>query len=270
MRIFFNTFFKVLAILSAISVFIVILIAINLKFTKQSYNNNFDFYSGNVESNELIALINLKGPIISDPIGIYKLGNIGRTSSIYPSLIKKYLQELKTKKIKGIIISIDSPGGSVSATNNIYNIIENFKKNNKIPIYFHSKNLLASGAYWISLSADKIFANYGTLIGSIGVKGPDWIYYNSPSALSTGLLGTSIESKKGIELFSNTAGESKDLFNPFRAPTNKEVEHLQKIVNSIYIDFINLVSSKRKIETDILINEIGAMIYNSKSAKKHN
>ena len=269
MKLFFNTFFRVLAILSAISVFITILLAININITKSTNNNNFDFYTGNLHSEDVIALINLKGPIISDPIRIYKFGNIGKLSAIYPSLIKEYFQELKIKKIKGIIISIDSPGGSVSATDSIYNIIENFKKNTNIPIYFHSKNLLASGAYWISLSADKIFTNYGSLVGSIGVKGPDWIYYNSPNALSTGFLGANIESDKGIKLFSNTAGESKDLFNPFRTPTNKEVKHLQKIVNSIYIDFVNLVSSKRKIETETLINDIGAMIYNSKSAHKN-
>ena len=120
------------------------------------------------------------------------------------------------------------------------------------------------------MSGDKIFANYGSLVGSIGVKGPDWIYYNTPNTLSTGLFGANIKSTKGIKLFSNTAGESKDLFNPFRTPTEKELEHLQKIVNSIYTDFINLVSSKRKIETETLLNEIGAMIYNSKSAYKNN
>ena len=51
---------------------------------------------------------------------------------------------------------------------------------------------MASGAYWAALSGNKIFANYGSLIGSIGVKGPDWIYFDEPILISNGLLGSSV------------------------------------------------------------------------------
>jgi len=101
------------------------------------------------------------------------------------------------------------------------------------------------------------------------VKGPDWIYYNSPNLLSSGFLGNTIESEKGIKLFSNTAGKSKDILNPFRMPTQEETDNLQEMVDQIYQDFITLVSSSRKIEKKILINDIGAMIYNSSEAKKN-
>jgi protease-4 len=129
--------------------------------------------------------------------------------------------------------------------------------------------MLASGGYWFAMSGDKIFADYGAVIGSIGVKGPDWLYYNSPTSLSNGILGSSVESNNGIKLFSNTAGKSKDIFNPFRKPTQKEQEYLQEIVDDIYEDFANLVSSKRKIEKNIIKNEIGAMIFNTKKAQEN-
>ena len=93
--------------------------------------------------------------------------------------------------------------------------------------------------------------------------------HNTPTSLSTGLLGNTVESSNGIELFSNTAGISKDILNPFRQPSKRETSQLQNMVNSIYNDFVNLVSSNRKIEKNIILNEIGAMIYNSKEAKKH-
>ena len=54
---------------------------------------------------------------------------------------------------------------------------------------------MASGAYWAALSGNKIFANYGSLIGSIGVKGPDWIYFDNPIVISNGLLGSSVVTK---------------------------------------------------------------------------
>ena len=270
MRIFFGTFFKVLAIFLAISSFI-FLLGLTMNFlNSETERKNFTFLEGNQDSNNTIALINLKGPIISDPINFYNFGGFANISAIYPSLIEEYLKELKRKNISGILVSIDSPGGSVSATHDLYNLFNDFNKEEQIPIYFHSKNLLASGAYWLALSGNKIFTNYGALIGSIGVKGPDWIYYNYPTSISSGILGYNIETKNGIEIFSNTAGKSKDLFNPFRPPTNEEIDHLQKMVNDIYNDFLTIVVSSRKIERDILKKKIGAKIYNSEKAYENN
>jgi Periplasmic serine proteases (ClpP class) len=162
-----------------------------------------------------------------------------------------------------------SPGGSVSASEQIYKIISNFKKIHSIPVYFHTNELLTSGAYWVSLSGDKIYANYGSIIGSIGVKGPDWLYYNDPTLISNGILGSSVESPKGIQMFSNFAGNSKDIFNPFRQPNEKEKLELQKMVDEIYEDFLTIVASSRKIEKKFLKEEIGAMFFNSKRAKQY-
>ena len=268
MRIFVETFSKILAFLSAILIFFLIISFVSKYITDRDLSH-FSYYKGNKQSEQKIAILNINGPIISEPRNINEFQIFNSLESIYPSLIRSYLKELKEKNIEGLIISIDSPGGSVSATQKIYKLIKEFKKSQKIQIYFHSSNILASGAYWISLTGDKIYADYGAIIGSIGVKGPDWIYYNSPTSLSPGLLGGYVESPNGIELYANTAGISKDIFNPFRAPSNKEVVQLQQMVDDIYEDFINLVSSNRKIETKIIKEEIGSMIFNSNQAKKY-
>jgi len=266
---FFNAFTKILGFLTAILTFIIIIgLIINL-INRSSNNSSFTYLKGDKASTNKIAILNINGPIISEPTNFYNFAGIGNFDAIYPSLIENYLIDLQNEKVLGLIVSINSPGGSVSASHNIYNLFNQFKIQNDIPLYFYSTDMLTSGAYWISLSANKIFSNYGALIGSIGVKGPDWIYYNSPTSLSTGLLGHTVESSNGIELFSNTAGISKDILNPFRQPSIKETSQLQNMVNNIYNDFVNLVSSNRKIEKNIVINEIGAMIYNSKEAKKH-
>ena len=268
MRVFIETFAKILAFLSAILFFFLIVSFIS-NFISDRNVSHFSYYKGNKQSENKIAILNLNGPIISDPKNISNLQIFNSLESIYPSLIRSYLKELGEKNIIGLVISIDSPGGSVSATQNIYKIIKEFKKNLNIPIYFHSSNILASGAYWISLSGDKIYADYGAIIGSIGVKGPDWIYYNSPTSLSPGILGGYVESPNGIKFYSNTAGISKDIFNPFREPNDKEIMQLQQMVDDIYEDFINLVSSSRKIETKIIKAEIGSMIFNTTQAKNY-
>jgi len=267
MKLFFQTFSKILGFLFAILFFVILLgLASNFIDINKSY---FSYFKGDKKSDQIIAVLNISGPIISEPINYYNFEIFNSLEAIYPSIIEKYLKELEKKQIVGLIISINSHGGSVSASQKIYTLLNNFKKKNNIPIYFHSSDILASGGYWIALSGDKIFADYGTVIGSIGVKGPDWLYYNSPTALSTGILGNSIESPNGIKLFSNTAGVSKDIFNPFREPSQEEKIKLQQMINDIYEDFVTLVSKKRKIEKIIIKDKIGAMIFNTAKAQKH-
>ena len=266
MNYFFQVFSKTLGFFSAIVV-LLILISFFIIFFGENKQRYFSYLEGNKESSEIIAILNLNGPIISEPPNFNNYNIFNNFEVIYPSLIKGYLNELEKTKIRGLIISINSPGGGVSATHKVYQLIRDFKEKYNIPVYFHTRDILTSGSYWIALSGDKIFADYGSVIGSIGVKGPNWLYYNSPTSLSEGLFGRSVESKNGLKLFSNTAGIYKDIFNPFRKPTPEEIGKLQVMVDDIYNNFVNLVSTSRKIEKKVITDEIGAMIFNSKRAK---
>ena len=151
----------------------------------------------------------------------------------------------------------------------MYKIFLNFKKKTNSKIFFHTSELLASGGYWSSLAGDKIYASYGSILGSIGVKGPDWFYFNKPKLISSGFFGQTIEVHNEIEVYSTNAGNSKDLFNSFRKPTNEELNHLEKVVDDIYEDFLNLVSRSRKIETHIIEKDIGGLIFNSLQAQNN-
>ena len=268
MTTFVRTFIAIFALLSAILVFSIFAGILMNFFEKKAKSNIFSNSYGDPELTNKIAVLNLRGPILNIPISDFNFVFSNNLEIIYTSEVKKILNELKSKKIKGLIVSINSPGGSVSASHNLFKQFENFKRKNDVKIYFHTSELIASGAYWVALSGNKIYADYGTLVGSIGVKGPDWMYFEDPISISTGLIGYSIKTKSGIKNFSNIAGESKDLFNPFRKPTEKEIKDLQQSVNNIYEDFVNLVSKNRKIEKTFIINDIRAMIYDSKTAEK--
>ena len=267
MTTFVRTFIAIFALLSAILVFSIFAGILMNFFEKKAKSNIFSNSYGDPELTNKIAVLNLRGPILNIPISDFNFVFSNNLEIIYTSEVKKILSELKSKKIKGLIVSINSPGGSVSASHNLFKQFENFKRKNDVKIYFHTSELIASGAYWVALSGNKIYADYGTLVGSIGVKGPDWMYFEDPISISTGLIGYSIKTKSGIKNFSNIAGESKDLFNPFRKPTEKEIKDLQQSVNNIYEDFVNLVSKNRKIEKKFIINNIRAMIYDSQTAE---
>ena len=217
-------------------------------------------------SKNIIAKINLNGPIFNNNSNV--LGN-NLNDYINPSQVKSYLEELKELQIKVLIININSPGGTVSATAELEQIIYEFKKQTNTKVYFFTKEILASGGYWVATTGDKIFASYGSIIGSIGVSGPSWFYYNTPLSLSSGILSGSIETKDGIEVFNQNAGESKDLFNPYRRPKTEEIKHLQNIVDDVYNDFKAKVSKSRKIEISNIKNDIGALIYNSNQANNN-
>ncbi|PPR45470.1 MAG: putative signal peptide peptidase SppA [Alphaproteobacteria bacterium MarineAlpha5_Bin8] len=267
MGIFYRTFLRVFAFLSSIVFFILCLGLINNLIENNNSNNYFEF-SKNLNSTNKIGLIKINGPILNEPSIDLDIGFLNSINVIYVNEIENLLKKFKNEKINGLIISINSPGGSVSASYKLYEIFKNFSQKNSISIYFHTNELLASGGYWAALSGNKIFASYGSLIGSIGVRGPDWIYYDKPISISNGLFGNSIETKNGIKKFNNIAGKSKDLFDYFRAPTNEELTSLQNTTKRIYSDFVLLVSKNRKIESNIITDEIGAMIFETKSAKE--
>ena len=263
--LFFSVFFRTLGFLSALLIFIII-INLVLNFSNELEKKQFVMTEGIPSSNNIIANINLNGPIFNNNSNV--LGN-NLYDYINPSQVKSYLEELKELEIKALIININSPGGTVSATAELEQIIYEFKKQTNTKVYFFTKEILASGGYWVATTADKIFASYGSIIGSIGVSGPSWFYYNTPTSLSSGVFGQTIEAKEGIEVFNQNAGEGKDLFNPFRRPRSDEIKHLQNIVDDVYDDFITKVSKSRKIEISNLKNDIGALIYSSNQAKNN-
>ena len=259
---FLRIYIKTLAFFASI---LTLLFLTSLIFTyyEKSDQSNFVLFNGDKDSSNIIAIIDIDGLIIEVDNDFSRISN---RRIISPTLIRNYLIELEKISPDVIIFSINSPGGTVSASKEIYDLINNFKTNHNIEVYFHTNELLASGSYWAAIAGDKIFANYGAIIGSIGARGPDWFFYDEPKSISMGLFGSEIETKKSIKVYTNTSGKSKDLLNPFRKPSDVEIAHLEKMVNEIYYDFVRTVSKERKIEDQIIIDNIGALIYTSKSA----
>ena len=175
MSIFFNVFIKSIAFFLSILT-IIIIISLSLTFFADR-NKNFTTISGEENSSNIIAVIELNGLIFETSSEISSLTN---PFIISPQSIKQNLEELKKISPKAIIFSINSPGGTVSASKTLYDIIKEYKKNNiDTKILIHTDELLASGGYWFATAADGIYASYGSIIGSIGVKGPDWFFYEN-------------------------------------------------------------------------------------------
>lgn len=135
--------------------------------------------------------------------------------------------------VKGIILRINTPGGSVTTCDIIAHELRNFKKNKKTPIVAELMDVAASGGYYIAASADTVIAHPTTVTGSIGV-----IAYNVEAS---GLM-----EKIGIANQTIKSGEKKDIGSPLRPMTEDERRVLQSVIDSMYERFLDVIVEGRQ------------------------
>ena len=163
-------------------------------------------------------------------VGIVDITGLITDSQYIVNQVKKFR---KDKRIRGIILRIDSPGGAVGPSQEIYNEVLKTRESGKT-IYASMGALAASGGYYIASAAEKIFANPGTLTGSIGVI---MVFSNAKGLME----------KIGLQPEIVKAGEYKDIGSPARAMTQKERNLLQSVVTDVHQQFIEAVANGRNI-----------------------
>jgi protease IV len=149
------------------------------------------------------------------------------------SIIKQIKVFRDDKHIRGIILRIDSPGGAVGPSQEIYDEVLETRKSGKV-IYASMGTLAASGGYYIASAADQIFANPGTLTGSIGVI---MAFSNAQGLLE----------KIGLKPEIIKAGEYKDIGSPTRSMNQIEKNLLQDVVTDVHQQFIEAIANGRGI-----------------------
>jgi len=132
-----------------------------------------------------------------------------------------------------LIIRINSPGGTATASDIIYREINRFKEEKRIPVIACIMELAASGGYYVAVSADTIIAHPTSVTGSIGVI-----------ALKLNIKG--LMEKIGIENETLTAGDKKDFLSPLRPMTKEEREIIQNMLNDLHERFMNIVAKGRR------------------------
>ena len=170
----------------------------------------------------------------------------------------KMLKELKDNQhVKGIVIRVNSPGGAVNPSMEIYNYINKLGKK----VYVAMGSVAASGGYLISLGGDRIYAEPSTVTGSIGVI--------------MNLVNTAeLTDKIGIRSVVLKTGEFKDTGSPSREMTEKDKEVLYAVLYDMYDQFVNIVASRRALSKDVVLKladgriYTGNMAYNEKLVNK--
>lgn len=167
--------------------------------------------------------------------------------------------------VKGIILEINSPGGAIYGTQAIVDGVKYYRDHTRKPVYAHVSGLAASGGYWVATSADRIIADVGSSLGSIGVIEGPFKYYDKVLGETT--EEGSVITQNGIQSVVISAGKGKGLGDPYQKLTAEEIATLQASVNNDYAEFVGYVSARRKIPTDVINNRLGALIYGTQSAQ---
>jgi protease IV len=191
--------------------------------------------------------ISIPGPQVGPGVGIVRIeGPIQMIGAGSPlggmpgaEMVVKRLNELEQNSdIKAIVIRINSPGGTVSATQEIYQKLWRLRKKN-IPLIASMGEIAASGGYYIASACNVIVANHGTITGSIGVI-----------AMSPNLRG--LFEKLGISMTVIKSGKYKDILSTFREISPEERQLIQEIIDSSYRKFLKDVALGRNMnESDI-------------------
>ncbi|OGC41660.1 hypothetical protein A2Y85_04060 [candidate division WOR-3 bacterium RBG_13_43_14] len=185
-------------------------------------------------------------------------GNIGVIEVIdFIGFSKTVVKDIKTftddPSIDAIIIRVDSPGGVVAAAQEIYEQLKISKEKKKIVVSMGT--VAASGGYYISLPADLIVANPGTITGSIGVIMEYPVFYKLLDKLGVGV--ETIKSR-----------DHKDIGSPFRSLTASERDLLQSVVLDVYDQFVNAVAEHRGLSRDSVLLVADGRILTGRQAKE--
>lgn len=196
-----------------------------IKFIQEHFKTVFFltilyFIFANTNSEDLkqpnLAIIELDGPIL-----------------IVDEVLEK-IEKVKTDhNIKGVLFKVNSPGGAVPPSIELAYAIKEL--NSIKPVVAYASGIMASGSYYASIWAQKIIANPGSMIGSIGV-------------IMQSVDASELLAKIGVKPQIIKAGEYKESGTPMRQWTQKEKEELEKITNNTYEMFVNDVANARKLD----------------------
>lgn len=167
-------------------------------------------------------------------------------------LIENLKRYGKDNSVKAVVLRINSPGGGVAPSQEIYEEVR--KLNAKKPVLTSMGSIAASGGYYIASATRKVYANPGTMTGSIGVVMP---FVNAKDLVE----------KIGIKGMTVKSGEFKDIGSPLRDMTPQERKVLQGVVDNVHLQFVNAVAAGRKLPREDVMRIADGRIFTGEQAK---
>jgi protease-4 len=200
---------------------------------------------------ESILLISVQGTISDTP----QRGLIRSSPSTVQQIAAQLKKAEKDERIKAVLFKVNSPGGTIIASDILYHEISSYRNRTGAKIIVSMMDVAASGAYYLSLPADLIMAHPTTITGSVGV------IFLRPK------VGSLME-KIGLGVDVIKFGKNKDMGSPFRDSTEEEKNIMQNVVNDFGERFIRLVQEHRKLQEPAMGEISTARIFTANEALK--
>lgn len=221
------------------TIFTILVFAFAILLLLPAPNFNLEFLPNQAN----VALIDVSGTITDSG------GNL-LTDGVSPDTIRSLTKKAEERNMDAIVYSINSPGGSVVASREIKRTIET----SKVPTVCQYKDVVASGALWVSMGCDKIVSDSLTVTGSIG-------------ATSSYLEYSGLLEKLGIEYVNITSGRFKSTGSPYKNITEEEREFLEENLDEVKNTFLDKIRKSRDLEMGDLENVSDGRIFLGKEAK---
>jgi protease-4 len=191
----------------------------------------------------------LAGRASGDRIGVVEIEGVISGSKEVTEDIVRFKED---PSIKGVILRINSPGGGVGPTQEIYREVKKLKDKKKV--YVSMGTSCASGGYYIASAAERLYANPSTITGSIGV-------------IMQLMIVEDVLKKIGVQSNTIKAGEFKDAGSPFRQMTPAEKAYMDGIVRNIYEQFMKDIALGRRMDLEKVKQLAEGRIYTGNQAK---
>ena len=179
------------------------------------------------------------------------------TGTLRDILVESQRGVLGHDRVKAILLHMNTPGGTVTDSDNIYRMIQAYKAKHKVPVFAYVDGMCASGGMYISSAADKMFASPASIVGSVGVIfGP---FFNFTEGMA----------KIGIEAKTLTQGLNKDMMSSFRPWKPGEDAAIVATMQFFYNRFVDIVTAAHpRLDRGKLVNEYGANIFDGPAAQE--
>lgn len=200
---------------------------------------------------ERIAVLSLEGTIQEvGPQGIFG-------DDPYQEFLSSIERAATDPTVEAVILKVNSPGGGVVESAEIHRQLVAMKEEYDKPLYVTMGNTAASGGYYVSAPADKIYADAATLTGSIGV-------------IMQSINFGKFAKEHGVEFDTITSGKHKDIMSPARDMTDEEEDILQGMVDEMYDEFVQVIVDGRDMEEKEVRKLADGRVYTGKQAKENN
>ncbi len=215
---------------------------------------------GDDNATHTLWAVSISGPIMTDSSDGALL-----TTGTYGYEIAQTIDGLSADDADGLLLLINTPGGTITGAKAMADAVQRYQERTKHKVVAHIQGMSASGGMYAMAGADEIIADHGSMTGSIGVIFGPFQRFEGVTQLDGGLLGTGVTAEK-IEEFYLTKGTGKDFGNPFRDLTEEERNVLMTGLQNEYDAFVSHVSTERDIPAQTIVNDLGAHLYDNKTA----